>query len=330
MRGILAATPSDFANCCQVALRERPTSNVCDVHDGNLRLQLFLATTSAGETLGLLTCGPEDDPEQVVGIPLATASRKSSGEYMRLEGRHAVLFPRPVTQASTSLIQIPINGKIKPATPSQSFWFRIQKTVSSIELTDVEPHSRWHRERGLIEAVADPDSNGMQRILTRFRYKAGEYPDFMVMLEVDAQSSELQARPHVMIASRGTSLQAVIREFSYMRSEALRKQSASNGILNLHVTLEYIATQRVFVMRLDTPPSSPAVSTNATSELQYWRLVQKLAHIQAAEEAFYYSTLDSRNMLKHHIADFNEMEERMEVVRVELNKLREEEASLAT
>src|SRR5262249_1025725 len=73
--GVLAASPSDFANCGHIVSRECDTEfmNVFTVASGCVQVNLCLFTTPTGETFGLLNCGPKNDTEQVVGIPLSIA-----------------------------------------------------------------------------------------------------------------------------------------------------------------------------------------------------------------------------------------------------------------
>lgn len=53
-------------------------------------LYISLMTTPASETIGLLNCGPENSPQQVVGLPLVRVSG-ASDEYFRPMGCYAVL-----------------------------------------------------------------------------------------------------------------------------------------------------------------------------------------------------------------------------------------------
>ncbi|KAK3349043.1 hypothetical protein B0T25DRAFT_428169, partial [Lasiosphaeria hispida] len=59
--GALATSPLAFANCGQIVAWERSSNGSFDVHGGGLQLHLSLYTTPAGDTLGLLKCGAEDD-----------------------------------------------------------------------------------------------------------------------------------------------------------------------------------------------------------------------------------------------------------------------------
>ncbi|RYP66814.1 hypothetical protein DL771_007612 [Monosporascus sp. 5C6A] len=104
--GILAASPSDFANCGQIALRKRPVNDSFGVHGGSLRLYLILHMTSSGETLGLLNCGPEHDTDTVVGVPLAITLAEQPGEYTRPKDRPATLIRQPAPGISAALVRI--------------------------------------------------------------------------------------------------------------------------------------------------------------------------------------------------------------------------------
>jgi hypothetical protein len=107
--GVLATAPSDFANCGHIVSREQYTApvNIFDISGGRLRVHLSLYTTSASEIYGLLNCGPEQNTEQVVGIPLNNAvSSRLSDEYIRPQGRYSVLLPKTTSSVSTKPIHI--------------------------------------------------------------------------------------------------------------------------------------------------------------------------------------------------------------------------------
>ncbi|KAJ9608201.1 hypothetical protein H2200_007189 [Cladophialophora chaetospira] len=331
-KGVLAAAPSDFAECGQIASRGPLTGHAVDIYGGNLRLQLCLVNPSAGQTIGLLTCGPEDDPESVVGIPLDSTSKEPSGEYMRKNGRRALLISRPPTGVVSQPVQLRIDGENRPPTvQSQACWFRFQNSISSLKLIEVEPSSRWHRERALFE-VNELVDNDMQRTLTRFRHEDDESRDFMVIIEIDVQHSELQARCHVMTASRKTSLQDVAGKLDRMRPEALGKQSASNGILNLYVTSGFVSSHRMLVIRLDTSSNPPPVSINATMELRYLGLMLAIDGMQKAEETECFKLKEANRLLEDKNAGLGGLKSELgavedEVAKVEytISQLRERE-----
>ena len=98
----LANSPADFVNCGNIATRERSASNWLAISGANLRVYLSVFTT-AGRTIGLLSCGPEHDQKQVVGIPLANTT---SEEYSRPRGWHAVQLSKPASASLPKHIQI--------------------------------------------------------------------------------------------------------------------------------------------------------------------------------------------------------------------------------
>ncbi|KAH7311232.1 heterokaryon incompatibility protein-domain-containing protein, partial [Stachybotrys elegans] len=65
---ILATGPSDFAGCADIVCRESSTVDLAPMNmsGGRLRIHLPVFTTSDGDTVGILNCGPEDDAQQVV------------------------------------------------------------------------------------------------------------------------------------------------------------------------------------------------------------------------------------------------------------------------
>ena len=280
--GILAATPSDFANCRQIVRRGQSSRSVFDMIGGIIRLQLSIITTSPGETYGLLKCGPEYDVKQVVGIPLATASEESSDEYIRPQGHYSILLPKTASEASTKLIQIRNEHQsIAPTAKNQRYWFHVQESVeTNLELIDVMPSTRWHKERALIEMAPKSDDHIMQQTLARFRHKEDGCHDFVMLLEFGTQT---QARCHVMISSRDTSLEDMARKLNYLRQKAFGKKIASNGVLSLQVTLEPVATQSMFIIRPTIISSSPEITIDATSELRQLDLELELEIIAIAK-----------------------------------------------
>lgn len=70
--GLLAASPSDFANCGHIGsrLQYSVSTNRYEISNGRLWTELPLFSRDTGETYGLLKCGPEWDDEKIVGIPL--------------------------------------------------------------------------------------------------------------------------------------------------------------------------------------------------------------------------------------------------------------------
>lgn len=270
--GILAAAPADFENCGHIVSREQPQSPL-GISGGRLHVRLPLYTTSTGETYGLLNCGPNSEVERVVGIPLVNnVSSELSNEYIRPQGHRSTLLPRTKSNSSTKLIHIQMGHRSRAHTGvNRRHGFYIDDpSEANLELVEVEPPARWQRARSIITTENNPDGSFTQQTLTRFRIENQASYDFIVMLEFETQGSQVEARCHVMISSRDTTLEALSQKLTRMRKEAFGKQGASNGLLSINViiTQESIVGQPMFVVKLVATPSLPEITIDATKELQ--------------------------------------------------------------
>lgn len=334
--GILASTPSEFTNCGQIVRRGQAGRNSFDMIGGSLRLNLSILTTSSGETYGLLKCGPEHDAEKVVAIPLATTSGESSGEYIRPQERYPVLLPKTLPEASIQRIRIQNEHQsVALVVANQRYWFHIQESAdTNLELIDVVPPSRWHKDRALIEMATASDDHGVPQTLARFRHCEGSYHDFVILLEFETQTSQTQARCHVMISSRDTSLENMAQKLSFIRQKALGKKVASNGILNLQVTLEPVATQPMFIIRPTATSSSPEITVNVTSELRQLELKREMEIIAMAEgqisleELRLLLDLEEKKKLSL-ISGPEDKSEEMDRLNTRYNKLKKERESMS-
>ncbi|KAH8687933.1 heterokaryon incompatibility protein-domain-containing protein, partial [Tricladium varicosporioides] len=319
--GVLATAPSDFLNCGDIVSREQYNTprNAFSISGGSLRAQLPLLTNSAGETFGLLKCGLTHNTKQVVGIPLSVAMPKMpSDEYIRPLGRFSVLLPKATSDNLTKLIYIRKECHSKaPTAINRQYWFYVEESVETdLELIDVEPRARWHKDNAMIATVTESDSNVTQRTSTRFRHKREGSLDFVVVLEFEVQKSQMQARCHVMISSRDTPLKNIAQKFIYMRQEVFGKQSASNGILNLYVALrqELVAAQPMFVVRLTTVPSSPKTTVNATFELQQLDLKLELVTRLREEDKIRLEAKGLHQQMEKEMTRLQPMKSQLEVV----------------
>lgn len=146
---ILAADPSDFANCGHIASRGSVPDSF-ELRGGSLQLPVVLYAAPSGETFGLLNCGPEHDADMAVGIPLVGALEGQPDEYLRPARRKAIETLKPTSDAPTKCIRILLDRKgITPAVRSQSCWYHIRRSVDSLVVVGVEPVSRWHKARSL-------------------------------------------------------------------------------------------------------------------------------------------------------------------------------------
>jgi hypothetical protein len=322
---ILAAAPSDFVNCRHIVSRINfaTPSNSLDISGGSLRVCLSLLTTSTGETIGLLKCGPEHDTQKVVGIPLiATTSNEPSDEYIRPQGRCSTLLPNASSDVLVKVIHIrnEHQGRIE----NQRHWLYVEDAGEiNLELIDVEPQSRWHKERALIEMSTEPSGDAIHPTLVRFRHKEEESRDFVIVLEFKLQESGVQPRYHVMICSRDTRLKELAEKLIYI-PQAFGKQSASNGVLNLQVTLEPAAIHQMFSIRLATILHPPEVTVDLTRELQQFNMKLEFVSILEKERQ---NTLEKEKLnqkAEEKSAILERMKRDLQVVEDGLRKLEEE------
>ncbi|KAL6820059.1 hypothetical protein V8C40DRAFT_268540 [Trichoderma camerunense] len=237
---IFAVSPVYFANSGKIVARkpERIFSEI-NVLGGRLGINLPLHITESGELFGLLNCGPKSTKEgiQCVGIPLARASSGAPNEYIRPKERSATLLPAPTTDSSPEWIQIKKDGQ-KDATIEQQCWLYedVSFTKIHLELTEVEPSSWWDKKKGMISRMDVGDAQPINRILMRCRYSKTESPDFLFILELNQPGSNAKHLFHTAICQRDASLRELAEHF---RPELPNISGyASNGIFNLHITLD--------------------------------------------------------------------------------------------
>lgn len=176
--GALATAPSYFVNCGDIVSTKKD-KNTFHISAGYLQARLPLYKTSAGDMYGLLSCGPEANAEQVVGIPLTS----SSDEYIRPQGHRSVLLPKTTSNISPTLVSIQL--KRTSAEVNQQNWFYVEDSVEDLELIDVYPGDRWQKEIGMIATANDSDGNITQWSLARFSTKGEKSQDVIVLLEFE-------------------------------------------------------------------------------------------------------------------------------------------------
>lgn len=254
---------------------------------------LSLHTTSAGETYGLLNCGPEYDAGAVVGVPIHKAlSGTALDEYLRPQGRFSVLIPKAERSSmSTERIRIQTERQSKVReTMGQRLWLRVEGHQRiKLKLEECYPPGvRWEKGRALIAEASDSDRQISGRYLTRFRSRGEGSPDVKVVLEFERLGSRPRARCHVMTLSRGIALDDLLQSLTYMRPVALGNQGASVDNLHMEVTVEgkHVEQEPVLVTRLALASSSPEGSVNADLELDQVKLKLELMRILQPVQAF--------------------------------------------
>jgi hypothetical protein len=152
----------------------------------------------------------------------------------------------------------------------------------------------------------------------------------VVVLELEVQRSQVQARCHVMTSSGDTALEDLSQKLIYMGQEAFGKQSASNGILNVYVTVrqESVAGQLMFVVRLVAMPSLPEVTVNATLELRQLDLELEFVSILQEEDKIYLEAERLGQQKEEKMVTLEPIKGRLPVVEENLRKLSEEKRLL--
>ncbi|PYH75264.1 CMGC protein kinase [Aspergillus vadensis CBS 113365] len=266
--GVLAASPADFRGCQNIVPRMNGTRSPCtfQIEGGLVRVNLSLHEDKNG-LFGLLNCGLLN-PETLVAIPL---SKSQSGEYyLRPQDHCAVIYDSIATKTPAQPVHILIDRHKKTQrTVSYNNDFFVEDPIEAgLELIEVEPSDRWLQDRSIITTSSDPADHAVQKLWTRFRSGGEDSSDFLVLLEYDTQGSQAQARCHMMISSRATSLQDLAQRSGSIRKEAFGRQSASDGTLNIQASVERDNMQKIFVVILAATASPPSVTINATFELE--------------------------------------------------------------
>ncbi|RYP66041.1 hypothetical protein DL769_006143 [Monosporascus sp. CRB-8-3] len=270
-RGFLAAAPSDFANSRNIVPRNQSAAYLdsLDISGGSLRASLSLFTASA-ETIGLLNCGPEGDTQRVVGIPLIKVTSGGSDEYIRPRGCRSVL--RPIAESNTSRKSIYVKNDNGPDTQvsDQQGWVYSDDDFTDLhlKLVDVVPQSSWDEERAVIMSTTESEGNAAHPTVVRLRHDEDGSQDFILILEFQQQGTRVEAHHCVAICSRDTSLQELAGKVQHVTQKASGKRSASNGLLNLQLTLEPIAGRPIFTIRPEAMFHPPDVTIDATVELR--------------------------------------------------------------
>ncbi|KAI8950492.1 heterokaryon incompatibility protein-domain-containing protein [Xylaria longipes] len=218
---ILAAAPSDFAHSGQIISRHQPTTslNPFDISSGSLRMHLPLLHSPLEKFLGLLSCGPEHNPQQVVGIPLYEVTSGSPGEYFRPKGHHSVLTQSTTPNTLSRLIHIKNDS---PATKSESenqlYWLYDDEEFAelNLDLVDVLPRSCWHQDQAMIVSTTTTPNCPSHPIIVRLRHSESMSTDFLMVLELVQQKICIEGQCSVMVCSRLTQLEELAGKLQHV------------------------------------------------------------------------------------------------------------------
>ncbi|QYT03735.1 hypothetical protein H0G86_010684 [Trichoderma simmonsii] len=250
---VLATSPKYFANSGQIVCWEQTHGQLqsLDMFGGSLRISLPLFTsTTTGETIGILSCGPASNPHQAVGLPLARTSSVISNEYARLWERPSVLRTIIADGAPPELIFIKSDGQkdVSIETTIQ-YWLYEHDLFTQINLTlvDVEPPVCWDKQTNLISQTNSGDAD-KKPILLRLRYNESESLDFVAILETSQPDSDTEVSRNykmcnVLTCTRDESLLEIAETESLQRlypgtPGKLGKTCDRNDALQLRIRLE--------------------------------------------------------------------------------------------
>ncbi|KAL5085662.1 hypothetical protein Trisim1_010008 [Trichoderma cf. simile WF8] len=249
---VLATSPRYFANSGQIVCWEQTHGQLqsLDMFGGSLRISLPLFTsTTTGETIGILSCGPASSPHQAVGIPLVRISSVISNEYARLWRRPSVLRTIIADGAPPELIYIKSDGlrDVSLETTTQ-YWLYEHELFSQINLTlvEVEPPACWDKQTNLISQANSGDNS--KPIFLRLRHNEAKCLDFVTMLEKEQHESYTELpRDYkmckVFVCTRDESL-LELTEIGRLRRMfprllgRVKETSARNEMLQLHIRAE--------------------------------------------------------------------------------------------
>ncbi|KAM6508512.1 hypothetical protein FALCPG4_018352 [Fusarium falciforme] len=211
------------------------------------------------------------------------------------------------------------------------FWLHIDgHQEAKLKREEDYPPVRWEKGRALIAEATDSDEHITRRYLARFRTQGEGTRDIIAVLKFEIHGLQPQARCHVMTSSRDTALEDLFQNFIYIRPEALGKQAATDGKLNVKVILkeEQVAQEPMFVVRLTRAPSLPEAPVDADLELQQINLKLESDRIVQEDQV----RLETERLVQQRnekMATLDQMREHLALVEEKLRKLNEEKKLLS-
>ncbi|KAM0476541.1 hypothetical protein ACHAPX_006458 [Trichoderma viride] len=271
---VMARTPLDFANSGHITRREQSLqyTRSVDISGGSVRAHLPLHITPTGQMFGLLSCGPEDNAQQVVAIPLIRIATGVADEYIRPRGYslslHSIMLPATVPKQ----IQIKHEGHESAPIELNVLYFHYEdKDFSEINLKviDVMPRSCWDEERSLIISTSS-NSKTAHQVLIRLRNYKQQSEDFILVLRHRECGSETLAECLVSICNRD-----IPSEDISMLKTANEQKRAKTELFSLRVALERVKRQPMFVIRPELVMGETFSTVDTTVELNAKTLIRE-------------------------------------------------------
>lgn len=330
---ILAKAPADFGSSGQIIRREQSLKFTSSVYmsGGSIQAYLPLLTTSTGKIVGLLSCGPENNTQQVVGIPLIELSVGSSDEYARPRGYNSALYSTTASAAMPQPIRIKHDSQESAPADSSGLYFHYEDndfTDINLKMIGVEPHSCWDEERALITSMVRANDGPLGQILIRLRHNEEGSKDFVIVLDCREQNSDTQAGCCVFICSRNTLLEELAANLPSMMQKLDGKLRARNGLLSLRVRLERLERQPIFVLRPESVLDEVFTTVDATVELEGKMLLLESLRLLNENEAIEREERKLEEELSRCNESLKEVKKEQEIISAKLKELEERRKEL--
>ncbi|OAQ59955.1 HET domain-containing protein [Pochonia chlamydosporia 170] len=282
---ILAVAPSEFANSGNVVVREpHPCLETISVAAGGIRISLPLRHSHGETYLGLLGCKLQESEESSLEIPLCLLP---SGEYARAHG--SLWRSRQVKSLDNKrkLVYITNNVQDKSADGGEDRYFIYDEAKfaqAKLELVEVFPQTSWCKDSSMFTWRIKSDRDYEGEIWARFRYPdpdAMNIPDFVVLLGFKPTATT--PRCCVLICDRNSTIEYMTSHRDIVREYLYEYTCATNGFINLGVTLKIISETTVNILP-EIMPQLPMTTINLTAEMD--RVVQNFLSIMRTWSAY--------------------------------------------
>lgn len=235
----LAPSPSAFLRCGNILSQSNPqtSSKWLHVAGDTAQIQIHLHNDSNSRVFGLLRSRVEGCLDQAIAIPLSKISSSMNiGEYVRPQDRSPILVQNAGRNDQVQTIRVHLSSTA--LNDEQSGWLYVEEDEEAkVDLMEVKPDCRWLKESGIISDESI-DRNSTSYTLARFRHITPSCRDFVVA--INHTSSQPSAA--IMILSRRTPLDAIMKSVRELRPVSVQSCSADNGVVGLNVVVEQSTT----------------------------------------------------------------------------------------
>ncbi|KAK4079789.1 hypothetical protein Trihar35433_894 [Trichoderma harzianum] len=330
---VVAKGPTDFAHSGNIIRRDQAlkyTSSI-DMTGGCIRAHLPLHTTPTGQIVGLLNCGPGNNSQQVVGIPLIELSVGSSDEYARPRGCNSSLYPTTTAATEPKPIRIKHDSQENVPLDLGGPFFHYEDddfTDINLKIIDVAPRSYWDEERALIMPTPIANDGAVGQVLIRLRYETQESKDFVIALEYRKKNSDTLVECLVLICSRNLLLEELVLDIPSMMQKLGGKRRAKNELLSLSIALERVERQPIFAIRPELVLDGVFTTVDATVELEEKKLIRESLQLLDENEAVERESRHLKTKVNNYDRILEEISEEQEAISAELKELKNRQKAL--